>query len=730
MTGNDPRVQTNDLEDFFENGAVGLHIVGNDGKILRVNRAELNMLGYAAEDYVGHDIREFHVDKPVIEDILARLAQGDKLDRHPARLRAKDDSIRYVLITSSAQFQNGRFVNSRCFTFDITEAKQAESRIQANERRFQAVLEALPVAVYITDALGQITFFNEAAVKLAGRRPVLGTDGWCVSWRLFRLDGSPLPHDQCPMAITLRERRAVRGEEAIAQRPDGSRVRFAAYPTPLFDDQGDLTGAVNMLLDVTERHLADLQSAHLAAIVASSDDAIISKTMGGIVTTWNAAAARIFGYSAREMIGQSITRIIPPGLHEEEREILARLQRGERIEHYETLRLGKDGRRIDISLTVSPIRDRYGNLVGASKVSRDITARKQGEKLQILLMSELNHRVKNTLATVQAIATQTIRSALSPGAFIASFTGRLQALARAHTLLTDNTWEGAEVQALVRDQILLGALDDDRISYDGPPVWLDPQAALHLALIFHELGTNARKHGALSSPDGRLSIAWSVHTNGDRSLHLHWKEIGGPPAAPPSTGGFGTALIVRTVQAHGGQARFDYQTEGVTCEITIPLPEDRRTRGAYRLFAPRSTEPAVEPHHVDLTMLQGKRILVIEDEPLVVLDLTNCLIEAGCEVVGPALAFDRAAKLIDVEKFDATLLDANLGGRHVDVLAAELFRRQLPFAFITGYGTERLPEDFWHAPVLSKPFAHHQVLQLIAGLLSQPAVNLPARSPS
>ncbi len=565
-----------------------LHIVGSDGKILRANKAELEMLGYAAEEYIGRDIREFHVDLPVIDEILTELAQGKKLDRRPARLRAKDGSIRHGVITSSAQFHNGQLLNTRCFTIDITEAKRVEGRIRASERKFEDVLKALPVAVYTTDALGKISFFNQAAVEMAGHKLVLGSDFWYFNWRLFRVDGSLLPHDQCPMAATLRERRAVRGDEAIAERPDGRRVRFAAYPTPLFDDQGELIGAVNMLLDVTDRHLADLQSAHLAAIVASSDDAIISKTMEGRVTTWNAAATRIFGYSAREMIGQSITRIVPPELHAEERDILARLQRGERIEHYETVRVGKDGQRVDISLTVSPIRDRSGTLVGASKVSRDITARKQAERLQNLLMNELNHRVKNTLATVQAIASQTIRTATSPSEFTASFTGRLQALARTHTLLTNNTWEGADIEVLVRDQILLGGLEDDRIGYDGPPVWLDPQAALHLALIFHELGTNARKHGALSIPDGRLSIAWSVNANGDRSLQFRWKESGGPSVAPPATRGFGTTLIMRTVQAHGGQARIGYPTGGLTCELTIPLPEDRWTRGAYRSFAPRS----------------------------------------------------------------------------------------------------------------------------------------------
>ena len=253
---------------------------------------------------------------------------------------------------------------------------------------------------------------------------------------------------------------AVRGAEAIAERPDGTRVRFQPHPTPLFDASGRLVGGLNMLVDLTERHQAEVQSALIASIVASSEDAIISKTLEGRITSWNAGATRIFGYEADEMIGQSIKRLIPPELHAEEDRILAQVKRGDRLEHYDTIRTAKDGRRIDISLTVSPVRDKSGNIVGASKVGRDVTERKHVEKLHLLLLAELSHRVKNTLATVQAIANQTVRQARSPGEFAASFSGRLQALARTHTLLTDNTWQGADALPLIREQVLLGEVDD------------------------------------------------------------------------------------------------------------------------------------------------------------------------------------------------------------------------------------------------------------------------------
>jgi PAS domain S-box-containing protein len=224
-------------------------------------------------------------------------------------------------------------------TRDITQGKEHDRRTREREHRYRQVLQALPTAIYTTDANGKITFFNRAAVELAGRTPELGSDEWCVSWRLYHADGTPMPHDTCPMAVALKERRPVTDQEAIAERPDGSRVRFVPYPTPIFDRGGNLVGAVNMLLDVTERHEAEMRSALLATIVASSDDAIISKTLDGTITSWNHGAKRIFGYTAEEMIGQHIKRLIPSELHPEEDDILARLGRGEHIDHFETVRL-------------------------------------------------------------------------------------------------------------------------------------------------------------------------------------------------------------------------------------------------------------------------------------------------------------------------------------------------------------------------------------------------------
>ncbi len=166
-------------------------------------------------------------------------------------MRAKDGSIRYVEVASSVQFRDGEFINTRCFTSDVTEIVEMRRQLARKDEEMRQILEALPAAVYTTDARWEgREYFNRAAVELAGREPVIGEDEWCVTIQLFTPDGQPLPHDECPMAIALKEKRPVRGVEAMAQRPDGTMFPFLPFPTPMFNEHGELVGAVNLLVDI------------------------------------------------------------------------------------------------------------------------------------------------------------------------------------------------------------------------------------------------------------------------------------------------------------------------------------------------------------------------------------------------------------------------------------------------------------------------------------------------
>ena len=578
------------------------------------------------------------------------------------------------------------------------------------------ILEALPVAVYITDAEGRITFYNQAAADLWGHRPKLGTDFWCGSWRLYWPDGAPMAHHECPMATAIKEGRPIRDIEAVLERPDGARVPFRPYPTPLKDESGRVIGAINLLIDATDLKQAEIESARLAAIVVSSDDAIVGKTLDGCVTSWNAGATRIFGYEPKEMIGQSIIKIIPPELRQEEDEILAKLKRGEHIAHYETVRLAKDGRRLNISLSVSPVLDKTGRIIGASKIARDVTEKKRVEAIQRVLIEELNHRVKNTLAMTQAIASQSLRHARSASDFVESFTGRVQALAKAHSLLTDRKLEGAELTELVREQVTLGVADE-RVICSGPMVILGAQPAIHLALVLHELATNARKYGGLSVPQGRLSVKWEVHSSGSRTLLLDWTESGGPQVSAPLTAGFGTTLIERTLQNHGGEATVRYGVTGVTCKLRLPLGETARPEVEAALAALSISAHAQVRGQTDGRIFEGRRILIVEDEPLLAMELETNLNALGCKTLRSAATLNAAKAAIGDSGCDAALVDVNLGGRQADELAVALTRKNIPFAFVTGYGREGLPAGFKEVAILSKPFAKEELLVVLAQLL-------------
>ena len=263
---------------------------------------------------------------------------------------------------------------------DMSERVEQETALRLSEARYRDLIQAIPAAIYTCDAVGRVTLYNQAAVELWGMEPTLEKTQWCGSWKMFRPDGAPLPLDQCPMAVTLREGRIARGEEIVVERPDGTRRHVLSHPQPMLDAEGAVVGAVNMLVDMTDRKQAEKTAANLAAIVTSSDDAIVGKDLNGIVTSWNGAAERLFGYTAEEMVGQPVARLFPVERTDEEGHILERIRRGESIDHYETIRCRKDGTELMVSLTVSPVLDSHGAIIGASKIARDITEQKRVEK--------------------------------------------------------------------------------------------------------------------------------------------------------------------------------------------------------------------------------------------------------------------------------------------------------------------------------------------------------------
>jgi two-component sensor histidine kinase len=372
-------------------------------------------------------------------------------------------------------------------------------------------------------------------------------------------------------------------------------------------------------------------------------------------------------------------------------------------------------------MTVSPIRDAGGKVVGASKIARDITERKQAEATRQLLLNELNHRVKNTLASVQAIVQQTLRHAHDPIEFSISFGGRVQSLARVNSLLSDTSWQGADLRDLIRDQVQSGAMDETRVRIWGPSVRLDPQMALHLALMLHELGTNSCKYGALSVASGCVTVTWTT----DDALHIEWKERGGPLVVTPSRSGFGLTLINQSAKGQGGDARMICEAAGITWNITLPL----RDSSAFNIVSRpvSSASEAAAAGDKSRTSLVGRRFLVVEDEPLIGLDIVDGLEEADAQVEGPVGTVKAAIEIIGRTPLDGALLDANLHGNPVDEIASALTRRNVPFVFVTGHGPNSLPQAFRGIASLGKPFSRQQLLDTAARLVATRSDFVPLR---
>lgn len=437
------------------------------------------------------------------------------------------------------------------------------------------ILSNLPVAVYATDGDGRIAYYNDAAAALWGRRPELGKDAWGGAWKLFKPDGSPMTYDDTPMGMAVRERRALRAVPIICERQDGARIPLAAYPTPQFDADGRLTGMVNILIDASDQRRAEEYEQRLASIVKSSDDAIVSKDLNGIVTSWNLGAEKLFDYSADEMIGRSITTVIPADRQQEEDSILARIRRGERVEHFETIRRRKDGSLVEVSLTISPI-FLDGRIVGASKIARDITERRRGEERQELLFQEIKHRIKNTLAMVQAIASQTLVNLTDEER--QAFFARLQALGNAHELLAyDEALRGALGDVVEHGLAAFRETHGARIATNGPSdIWLDAQQTTMLTMALHELATNALKYGALSNDSGTVSLTWERTPTG---WQMRWLENGGPPVLAPQRQGFGSVLIERALESQLGPARIEFRPNGVLWTLQANVPESTAPSG-------------------------------------------------------------------------------------------------------------------------------------------------------
>jgi two-component system, chemotaxis family, CheB/CheR fusion protein len=334
-------------------------------------------------------------------------------------------------------------------------------------------------------------------------------------------------------------------------------------------------GVVITFVDITEQKRHEEALGRLAAIVASSDDAIIGHSLDGTITSWNRSAQAVLGSKAEEMIGKHLSTLMPQGGIADIAEFLKLLQRGEQVPLFEIAGPGKDGVSTKLSLSVSPVRDGEGRIIAASTIARDVSERARAEQQRTLLMAELDHRVKNTLATVHSIAAQTARNAASLEEFVEIFEGRLLALSQTHNLLTEGHWRGVSLRQILAAELspYSAIAGDARFALDGEDISLSPAQALSLGMAFHELTTNAVKYGAFSSPAGSLNVTWVIdHVSDQPWLRLKWVESGGPPVMPRARSGFGSRLLERGLPNEaGGEVSLEFASKGVRCIMSIPI---------------------------------------------------------------------------------------------------------------------------------------------------------------
>lgn len=341
----------------------------------------------------------------------------------------------------------------------------------------------------------------------------------------------------------------------------------------ILSPSGRLERIFCLSLDMTDRKQSDLRNAQLAAIVASSIDAIVSVDFSDTILTWNSGAEQLFGYTAEEVLGRKADFLVPDKVLSERRANMQRLLAGEAIE-YQTRGLRKDGQSIDVWIRGAPVRGLDGNLVGGSLIIRDITAQTQREAHVRFLMRELTHRSKNLLAVIQAMARQSLSLLTTPEEFVIRFSERLSGLAGSHDLLSSDDWAGASLTQLIRSQLQhYGDLFGTRILLQGPDLILRPEAAQNIGIALHELSTNAAKFGALSVPQGTVTVSWQLASDATdgRRMRMRWEEQGGPAVTPPGHKGFGHMVMDRiTGQALGGKSQAQFAPGGVCWTLDVP----------------------------------------------------------------------------------------------------------------------------------------------------------------
>jgi len=613
----------------------------------------------------------------------------------PLRLEDAASLVSFLIISAGILAFVELLVRSRA-----REVKSREAKVASEAREQRLIDAAQDYAIYELDSKGRILTWNKGAERLKG-------------WKAEEIIGKPYQILHTPESRATNapgrelEIAAATGrfeEEAPRMRKDGT--IFAAHVSlfPLRDDRGEVTGFVKVTRDISDRSKAGraiLESRQrLEGIVNSAMDAIITIDEQQRVVLFNPAAERMFGCSAEEALGKSVSNFIPERFRAGHDEHIRRF-RETGVTNRRMGALGAisglraSGEEFPIEASISQVT--IGEETLSTVILRDITERKTSEEARSLLAREVDHRAKNALAVAQALVGLTRADSVEQ--FADAIRGRIASLARAHSLLSQSQWRGAPLDQLIRDELLPYA-KESQLKIGGPALSCSAGAVQSMSLLIHELATNAVKHGALGSETGQVNVSWKL---GPKALAITWKEKGGPTVRKPRQEGFGTRLLKQvTGRQLEAKMEFDWNPGGLRVEIEAP---------AHLFMSAGDNESGEKGEDASGAIGHSgdeRRILIVEDEELIALELSAELSRLGWTVVGPAATLAEAQALLS-KGVDAAVLDVNLRGRPVYPVAKALQKNRVPFLFCTGYEMVDPDGRFADVPVIRKP-AHPAVV--------------------
>jgi PAS domain S-box-containing protein len=576
----------------------------------------------------------------------------------------------------------------------------AESSHEAVDtmRRLEGIVASAMDGIITINDKQEVILFNPAAERMFGL-PAADAIGQPITrFMPERFRATHMAHIH-RFAITGVTSRQMGSLGAIS----GLRANGQEFPIEASISQVEVGGerlATVILRDITERKAAEdalIESRRrMEGIVESAMDAMITVDEDQRIVLFNPAAERMFGVPAVDAIGSPIVKFIPKRFRDGHDEHIRRFKEtgvtNRRMGALGTVSgLRASGEEFPVEASISQVE--IGGARIATVILRDIAERKINEEARLLLAREVDHRAKNVLAVVQALVSLT--QAATKEEFIAAVRGRVSALGRAHSLLAENRWEGGDMRQIVVDETA-AYHKPGQIHVTGPALVLGPHAVQPLSLLIHEMATNAVKYGALSVAEGQVDVEWRILPN--HELELRWIEHGGPAVKEPASRGFGSTLVreVATRQL-AGAIDITWPAGGVRLVATLP-------DSVYRQDTHRPPVAAKEDEiRTQATNATG-RLLVVEDEALIAMELCKDLGRLGWEIVGPASTIDEAFQLIDGGDLpDAAVLDVNLCGQLVYPLAERLQSLGVPFVFCTGYQQLDDHRGFVSYPIVRKP---------------------------